>query len=219
MSGSDDADRTAAADRDLVARIGAGDAEALGFLYDRHGAAAFGLALRIVRDRSLAEDAVQDAFLGVWRNAGRYDASRAEVRTWIMAIVHHRSIDVIRKRRPESDLPTEGRSPAGLVMPDIWPEVAAHLDGEVVREALATLGPAQREAIELAYFSGLTQLEIASRTGAPLGTVKSRVRLGLLAMRASIARETTARSAAPDARGNSAPVERGAARLEMSPGR
>ncbi len=193
MSSWEDADLTQVADRDLMARLATGDARALGFVYDRHGSAAFGLALRIVRDRSHAEDVVQEAFLGVWRNAGRYDGSRAEVRTWIMAIVHHRSIDVVRKRRPVSDLPVDGPSPAALITPDLWPEVAAHLDGEVIRAALATLGPAQREAIELAYFSGFTQEEIARRTGAPLGTVKSRVRLGLLALRASLAPETTVR--------------------------
>ena len=192
MSGMGNVDLTALADRDLMARMVAGDAAALGTLYDRHGRAALGLALQIIRDHPLAEDAVQEAFLGVWRSAGRFDGSRAEVRTWIMAIVHHRSIDVVRKRRPESDLPTDGPTPVAMVMPDVWPEVAAHFDSEMVRAALAGLVPAQREAIELAYFSGLTQVEIARRTGTPLGTVKSRVRMGLLAMRASISRDAAA---------------------------
>jgi RNA polymerase sigma-70 factor (ECF subfamily) len=134
-----------------------------------------------------------------------------------MAIVHHRSIDVIRKRRNESDLPTDGRSPASLVMPDVWPEVSAHLDGELVRKAVALLGPAQREVIELAYFSGLTQQEIAYRTGAPLGTVKSRVRMGLLSMRASLAPTAAARQ--PAGLGSSpSPGHGGTALVEMHPG-
>lgn len=200
-----------------MVRIAGGDATALGVLYDRHGPSAFGLALRIVRDRSLAEDVVQEAFLGAWRNAGRYDATRAEVRTWIMAIVHHRSIDVVRKRRPESDLPADGPSPPGLVTPDIWPEVAAHLDSAVVREALAALGPAQREAIELAYFSGLTHKEIAHRTGAPLGTVKGRVRLGLLSLRASLAPDGAVHSL-HHGRVSSTPRARSVAWPELRPG-
>lgn len=91
MNGSEDADPSATTDRDLLARVSAGDTTALGVLYDRHGPAAFGLALRIVRDRSVAEDVVQEAFLGAWRTAGRHDARRAEVRTWIMAIVSLRA--------------------------------------------------------------------------------------------------------------------------------
>ena len=179
--------------------------------------AALGLALQIVRDPALAEDAVQEAFLGVWRSAGKYDGSRAQVRTWIMAIVHHRSIDVVRKRRPESDLPTEGTTPTALVVPDVWPEVAAHFDSDMVRAALARLRPAQRQAIELAYFSGLTQEEIARQTEAPLGTVKSRVRLGLLAMRASIDRDAASRPVAFDADANGPPRQRSARSLEIRP--
>lgn len=122
MIRSEDADPAVVADRDLIARMAAGDAMALGVLYDRHGGAAFGHALRILRDRSLAEAAVQEAFLGAWRNAGRYDASGPGVRTWLLVIVHHRIIDTVRKRRPESDLPSDGPPPAGVVMQDIWPE-------------------------------------------------------------------------------------------------
>lgn len=173
----------------LIGGIAANDLAAFASLYERYGAAAFGLALRITRDRSLAEDVVQEAFLGVWRGAARYDARRGRARTWILTIVHHRAIDVIRRRRPVSALPTTGwASPASLVSPDLWSEVAGRLDRDTITAALATLGAAQREAIELAYFSGLTQAEIARQTGAPLGTVKSRVRLGLLALRDAIAR-------------------------------
>lgn len=190
MTASIAVDPTQLADLPLIRLVAADDATALGVLYDRHGSAAFGLALRITRDPSLAEDAVQDAFLGVWRNARRYDASRGGVRTWIMAIVHHCSVDVIRRRRPVSELPVDGLAPTSLVQPDIWPEISGILDRDAVAQALEKIGSAQRQAIEMAYFSGLTQMEIALQTGAPLGTVKSRVRLGLLALRAAIAPDT-----------------------------
>ncbi len=193
---TDDAvvEATEVADLALIAGIAANDLAALASLYDRYRSAAFGLALRITRDRSLAEDVVQEAFLGVWRGAARYDARRGGSRTWILAIVHHRAVDVIRKRRPVWELPTsESASPASLVLPDIWSEVAGRLDRDKIVTALATLGAAQREAIELAYFSGLTQTEIARQTGAPLGTVKSRVRLGLLALRDAIAPDSDIR--------------------------
>ena len=106
-----------------------------------------------------------------------------------MSIVHHRAIDAVRRRRPTAELPEggeDGPAPAQLTLPDIWPEVAAGIDRETVRGALATLSDVQREAIELAYFGGLTQVEIAERTATPLGTVKSRIRLGLLGMRRAI---------------------------------
>ena len=187
MTASIAVDAAALTDVELIGLVTADDPAGLSVLYDRHGSASFAMALRITRDQALAEDVVQDAFLGIWRNARRYDTSRGTVRTWIMAIVHHRSIDIVRKRRPVSELPTDGLTPAGLVQPDIWAEIAGILDRDTVARALETLGSAQRQVIEMAYFSGLTQMEIARRTGAPLGTVKSRARLGLLALRAAIA--------------------------------
>jgi RNA polymerase sigma-70 factor (ECF subfamily) len=174
------------ADRSALGRVAAGELDALEELYDRHRTMAYSIALRITADPALAEDVVQDAFLGAWRNAGRYDAGRGSVRTWLLSIVHHRAIDALRRRRPTSELPEDADAapaPEALRLPDIWPEVAAGLDRDAVRGALRTLSDVQREAIELAYFGGLTQQEIAERTGTPLGTVKSRVRLGLLALR------------------------------------
>ncbi|MBF8290378.1 MAG: sigK [Chloroflexi bacterium] len=172
------------ADRRVLADLGAGRLEALEELYDRYRAMAFAIALRITADGALAEDVVQDAFLGVWRHADRYVEGRGSVRTWLLSIVHHRAIDAVRRRRPAVELPDPDLpSPPQLVAADVWPEVAGRLDAVVVRTALATLSPVQREAIELAYFGGLSQTEIAERTGTPLGTVKSRMRLGLLAMR------------------------------------
>jgi RNA polymerase sigma factor (sigma-70 family) len=163
-SAADDADRA------VLARVAAGQLDALQDLYDTYRTMAYSIALRITKDPGTAEDVVQEAFLGAWRNAGRYAEGRGSVKTWLLAIVHHRAIDMIRRRKPTVDLPDrDAVPPDALTLTDIWPEVAGNLD---------------REAIELAYFGGLTQLEIAERTSTPLGTVKSRIRLGLLAMRA-----------------------------------
>ena len=145
----------------------------------------YGLAMRITGDAQMAQDAVQEAFVGIWRNAARYSGSKASVRTWMMSIAHHRAIDLVRRRRPTSPLPETETQAVGEAFrsPDVWPEVARAADAEAVRRAMSTLPDAQRETIELAYFEGLTQVEIAARTNAPLGTIKSRVRLGLTQMR------------------------------------
>jgi RNA polymerase sigma factor (sigma-70 family) len=175
------------ADRAALARIAGGELVALEYLYDRYKTMAYSIAYRITNDATLAEDVVQDAFLGAWRNAARYMEGRGSVKTWLLSIVHHRAIDAIRRRRPTTELPeVDAGLPDALTMPDVWAEVSANLDSVTVREALVALSDVQREALELAYFSGLTQQEIAERTGTPLGTVKSRMRLGLLAMRRSL---------------------------------
>jgi RNA polymerase sigma-70 factor, ECF subfamily len=175
---TDDADRAA------LDRIAHGELDALDELYERYKTMSYSIAFRITNDGSLAEDVVQEAFLGAWRNAARYIEGRGSVKTWLLAIVHHRAIDAVRRRRPGASLPDrDDAPPPELRLPDVWAEVAANLDAAAVRAALAALTDVQREAIELAYFGGLTQVEIAEQTGTPLGTVKSRMRLGLLAMR------------------------------------
>jgi len=175
------------ADRAVLARIAGGELAALEDLYDRYKTMAYSIAYRITNDATLAEDVVQDAFLGAWRNAARYVQGRGSVKTWLLSIVHHRAIDAIRRRRPTTELPEiDAGLPDALTLPDVWAEVSASLDSVSVREALVALSDVQREALELAYFGGLTQQEIAARTGTPLGTVKSRMRLGLLAMRRSL---------------------------------
>ena len=181
-SSADDADRA------VLMRLADGELDALEHLYDRYKTMAYSIAYRITNDPTLAEDVVQEAFLGAWRNAARYIEGRGSVKTWLLSIVHHRAIDAVRRRRPTTELPdpTEAAVPAALTMPDVWAEVSASLDGDTVRDALAGLSDVQRQAIEMAYFGGLTQLEIAERTGTPLGTVKSRMRLGLLAMRRAL---------------------------------
>jgi RNA polymerase sigma factor (sigma-70 family) len=172
------------ADREVLEAIAGGDHGAIAVLYERYKTMAYGLALRITGDASLADDVVQEAFVGAWRNAGRYATERGSVKTWLLAIVHHRAIDAVRRRRPTSELPEhEEAPPPNLTLPDVWSEVAGRLDRDEILNALATLSVVQREALELGYFSGLTQQEIAVRTNTPLGTVKSRMRLGLLQMR------------------------------------
>ena len=181
VSPTDDADRA------VLALVTAGQLDALQELYDRYRIMAYSIALRITTDPSLAEDVVQDAFLGVWRNASRYVEGRGSVKTWLLSIVHHRAVDAVRRRRPTTELPErEDVPPPALTLPDIWAEVAGNLDRAEIATAMATLTDVQREAIELAYWGGLTQQEIAERTGAPLGTVKSRVRLGLLSLRRAL---------------------------------
>lgn len=179
-----DMDRT---DRETMDRLVSGDLGALDRLYEQYGAMSYSIAYRITGDRGAAEDVVQEAFLGAWRNAARYADGRGTVRTWLLSIVHHRAIDAIRRRRPTVELPeTEVGVPASLTMPDTWGEVAAGLDRDAVQNALRRISEVQREAIELAYFSGLTQTEIAERTNVPLGTVKGRLRLGLQGLRAAM---------------------------------
>jgi RNA polymerase sigma-70 factor (ECF subfamily) len=175
------------ADRAVLALVTAGQLDALQELYDRYRVMAYSIALRITSDASLAEDVVQDAFLGVWRNASRYVEGRGSVKTWLLSIVHHRAVDAVRRRRPVVELPErDDLPPPALTLPDIWQEVAGNLDRREIAAAMTTLSDVQRQAIELAYWGGLTQQEIAERTGAPLGTVKSRVRLGLLALRRAL---------------------------------
>jgi RNA polymerase sigma-70 factor, ECF subfamily len=175
------------ADQAVLGRIADGELGALDDLYERYKTMAYSIAYRITNDASLAEDVVQDAFLGVWRNAARYAEGRGSVKTWLLSIVHHRAIDAVRRRRATSQMPErEDVPPSELRLPDVWAEVSSRLDADTVRGAMAVLSDVQREAIELAYFGGLTQVEVAERTATPLGTVKSRMRLGLLAMRRAL---------------------------------
>src|SRR5258705_5411814 len=136
------------ADRDVLARVATGELDALEELYDRYKTMAYSIAYRITNDTTLAEDVVQDAFLGCWRNAARYVEGRGSVKTWLLAIVHHRAIDAVRRRRPTTELPDlELPPPAALTEPDVWAEVAAGLDADLVQRALADLSDVQREAL------------------------------------------------------------------------
>ena len=166
-------------------QVAAGEIGGLETIYDRYHAMAYALALRITTETGLAEDVVQDSFLGLWRYASRYAEDKGSVRGWLLAIVRHRAIDAVRRQRASVVIgeETDEVTPAALTLPDIWPEVAGRLDAEQIRLAMTFLPPAQRDVIELAYFDGLTQREIAERPHAPLGTGKSRIRLGLATLR------------------------------------
>lgn len=169
----------------LAARLRERDPGAVDDLYALMGRRAFGLAYRVLGDGDAAEDAVQEAFLGLWRQAATVDGGRGRVDSLLMTLVHRRSIDALRERerrtRISGIMPNEAvdHEAAGL-----FEEVADALTHEKVVECMGSLPADQKVAIELAYFGGLTHSEIAEKTGAPLGTVKSRLRLGLLRLRA-----------------------------------
>ena len=149
---------------------------ALAELYDRYGRVAYGLALRVLRDSSLAEDAVQEAFLTVWRSAGAFAADRGKPRTWILTLVHHRAVDLVRREQRRRVPELEDQEPAG---PPPEEEATLRDRRRAVQDALRQLPADQREALELAYYGGLTQSELAERLRVPLGTVKSRMFAGL----------------------------------------
>jgi RNA polymerase sigma-70 factor, ECF subfamily len=174
----------AESDEALLAAVQRRDERALAVLYDRYGGLAFGLAYRIVDDRGAAEDVVQDAFMSVWRRAVSFQLDRGSARTWLLSIVHHRAIDRLRgaagKTRRDTPLDEVDRV---LSVEDPWREVIVRVQGEVVKRGLATLPEAQRQTIELAYFGGYTQQEIAAAMDVPVGTVKGRMRIGLQKLR------------------------------------
>lgn len=183
----------ALSDVELLARACDGDAEAFEAIYDRHAPAAFSLARRICRDQGVAEDIVQDAFLSLWRGRDRYDAARGQVRTWLLGIVHNSAIDRLRRsgvheRRRASAEGIEDRLEAPERTEE---EVAQREEATEVRGALCNLPEEQRRVIELAYFDGLTHTQIASMLDQPVGTVKGRMRLGLLKLHAQLSGELT----------------------------
>jgi RNA polymerase sigma-70 factor (ECF subfamily) len=173
------------ADEELMSLVEQGRAEAFEIVYDRHSSAAFSLAYRICGTRSSAEDATQEAFLSIWRGGGRYLRERGSVRTWVLGIVHHRSIDSLRRnlvhdRRRASDEGLDERF-ASRELTEV--EAVRRDEARKVRAALDELPPEQCRVIELAYFGGFTHTEIADMLETPVGTVKGRMRLGLEKMR------------------------------------
>jgi RNA polymerase sigma factor (sigma-70 family) len=164
-------------DEALVALVARSDEVALAELYDRFGRVAFGLARRILRDDALAEDAVQEGFLAVWRSASRFVPERAKASTWLLTLVHRRAVDLVRREDRRRAEPIE--KAAERVGDDVDESVWLRLERERVQAALSRLPDQQREAIELAYYGGFTQSELADRLGQPLGTIKSRMFSGL----------------------------------------
>jgi RNA polymerase sigma-70 factor (ECF subfamily) len=173
-------------DRALMARVEARDADALAALYDRHGGRLLGLAQRILGAGGEAEEVLQEVFLFAWRSASAFDPTRGNVLTWLMIATRSRSIDRLRARRPASR--PEVRSLEEVTDPpaapdDVEAQSASRQWEGICRAAVSELPEDQRRALELAYFEGLTHQEIAERTASPLGTVKTRVRLGLMKLR------------------------------------
>jgi RNA polymerase sigma factor (sigma-70 family) len=172
-----------AADLDLLRRISAGDRSAVADLYDRFRRPAFALARRVLADDVLAEDVLQDVFLSVWRDPSAFDGSRGSVASWLLAMVHHKAVDAVRREESHRRRRTRAEEEMALTAPnrigDVEEEAVDRVAAERVRTALRALPPAQREALTLAYYGGYTQREVAALTGAPLGTVKSRMLTGM----------------------------------------
>lgn len=182
-------DISSLADEDAMQLVRDGDPRAFELLYDRHGGAAYSLAYRMVGKRAMAEDVTQEAFLSVWRSRSLYDPSRGSVRTWLLGIVHNRTIDALRRgsvhdrRRATLDGVEERHESPDRT--DV--EAARREEARDVRSALDTLPDEQRRTIELAYFGGLSHSQIAELLGEPVGTVKGRMRLGLTKLRRQLA--------------------------------
>jgi RNA polymerase sigma-70 factor (ECF subfamily) len=174
-------------DRGLVHAIAGASGDALSQLYDRYAPTVFGLARRIVGQPDAAEEVVQDVFAQIWREAPRYAAERGSVGAWIVTVARARAIDRLRAMRARPDLGTAAETPEHRPLPFAGrsPEGAAISADEArrVRAALTSLPETQRQLVELAYYEGLTHQEIAQRTGAPLGTVKTRLRAALTSLR------------------------------------
>ena len=162
----------------LVSAIRSGDEQAMAQLYERYSPIVYSVALRVLGETGAAEDILQDVFMQLWRRPDSFDASRGSLPAWLAVISRNRAIDSLRKRRPETDIAD--------VIVSVEPNLAgAEWSGamEKIRGALGSMPPPQRSALEMAYFEGLSHTEIAERTGEPLGTIKTRIRSGLLALR------------------------------------
>ena len=174
-------------DAEVISRIRAGDRRAVDDLYDRFRLPAFALARRILADDVLAEDVLQDVFLGIWRDPHAFDGARGNVASWLLAMVHHKAVDAVRREesqrrrriRAEEDLALDEPGAVRDVEEEVWSRVIA----DQVRTALGGLPSSQREALTLAYYGGYTQREVAALTGAPLGTVKTRMLAGMRRLR------------------------------------
>jgi RNA polymerase sigma-70 factor (ECF subfamily) len=163
----------------LVSAIRSGDEQAMGQLYGRYSSIVYSVALRVLGDTGAAEDVLQDVFMRLWRSPDVFDASRGSLGGWLAVITRNRAIDFLRKRRPETDI-------TDVVVgyePDMLRGAEWSLALEKIRGALAGMPSPQRSALEMAYFEGLTHSEIAAKTGEPLGTIKTRIRAGLQALR------------------------------------
>jgi RNA polymerase sigma-70 factor (ECF subfamily) len=186
--GGTGADLRDLADEELMELVCAGDAAAFEVVYERHADVSFSLAYRMCGKRQQAEDVVQDAFLSLWRSGARYDRARGSVRTWVLGVVHNRGIDALRRGsvRERHHTADDGIAERFAAADDTGADVVARDERRAVRAALADLPDEQSRAIELAYFGGFSQSEIAALLGEPIGTIKGRMRLGLAKLRLAL---------------------------------
>jgi RNA polymerase sigma-70 factor (ECF subfamily) len=159
----------------------AGDQSAAAELYDRYSPVVYAVALRVLGDTGAAEDVLQEVFLQLWRNPSAFDSARGSLGAWLAVISRNRAIDALRRRRPETDIEDVVLS----VERDFAGEADRSRTAQKVRGVLGTMPPPQRSALEMAYFEGLSHSEIAAKTGEPLGTIKTRIRSGLMTLRKS----------------------------------
>ena len=164
----------------LLARIAEGDTGAFETLYERYSGAAYSVAIGMLKDAAQAQEVAQDVFLAIWRGAREFDPARGSARTWILSVAHHKSVDAVRRSRRNSTVPLSDTMTGDA---DVIEAAQARVDAGRVRRALEALSIEQRAAIVLAYYGGYTQQEIAQRLGVPLGTIKTRIRDGLLRLR------------------------------------
>jgi RNA polymerase sigma-70 factor, ECF subfamily len=172
-----------AIDAVLLQRIGEGDEAALGQLYERMGRAMYSLAYQIVRDAASAEDVVQEVFLAAWRDAHRFDGARGSAATWLFSLTRHKAIDLLRRETTARTRTVDSDLAIRPAIDDVEQESWLAHRGERARRAVAMLSDDQRQAVELAFFRGLTHVEVADALGIPLGTAKTRIRSGLLRLR------------------------------------
>lgn len=162
-----------------MSAICSGDEQAMARLYDRYSSIVYSVALRVVGETGSAEDVLQEVFMQLWRNPAAFDSSRGSLGAWLAVISRNRAIDMVRKRRPETDIEDVIVS----VEPDLAEEAERSRALQKIRGTLNSMPQAQRSALEMAYFEGLTHSEISAKTGEPLGTIKTRIRAGLGTMR------------------------------------
>ena len=166
-----------ATDAMLMAGIRSGDQSAMSQLYDRYSGVVYAVALRIVADTGTAEDVLQEVLIKLWRNPETFDATRGSLGGWLAAMARNRAIDMVRRRRPETEITD------AVAAPDMSREADRGIMVAKIRNSLGSMPPTQRVALEMSFFEGLTHSEIAEKTGEPLGTIKTRIRAGLLALR------------------------------------
>ncbi len=171
------------AEEHLLAQVARADMTAFEGLYDRYGRSVFSLALTMLRDAEAAQEISQEVFLDIWRTANSFDPRRGSARAWILALAHHKAVDAVRRQRLRTAEPLDENTPDHQ---DVAELAAAGLARGRVRGALEALSPEQRQAIGLAYYGGYTQREIAERLGVPLGTIKTRIRDGMLRLRSAL---------------------------------